>query len=816
MPGDHVSPSRQQIRGLFDLYQDERKREHRAKTALKTLQQNSDEVLRCKMRLVEKLLDIRVKDELTLMRESTNVALVETSNEAIRRRARERVQHEIAVRVPEAKDKLSGHFVCLLDDMADNDRDVPSRERERQRVRQSVDNVAAGALQSLTEHRSAATAEASKGGTSEIVERECERVLEEGEKELTTSRAGRLAAEHADRKRRVGEAEEKLLKPREVTATQLSEILSAEPDPTWFDCPIGKNEAVINDWRTLIYRQRAEEERLILARSARLNEMEAEHENLQEEVDALTQRLQLMQDELEAKEKEVDEMKDAHIPGTGRWARDLVDLEQSVEFQVDEELRMKRDYESVAAASGTIDADRRMLNEKVHDEVDELARLQDQYRQLVDKIEEQLTNAKDSVLTVRQENLENTRRINDLRWRAWSGNDEVQDRKRALRERLNHTISQLAIEERLQSMLEAKVQLKEEEMEQIQRDSHRTLEAGRNDLQRVKAEQENAAEQCTRLIDRLTELKTAVVLSKGGAGGALNKGESYLKDDIRQMTKQWGLMLYETAHGVSETKAKTMMNVEENELLLDRMGHIVVTGTVLEREGVDAETSTTAQLAQVANRLYDDLARASFREAKLNQLIRVFRDVQQRREAGEQVPRVTGNRPQPRTERRGRREARQRSWMAKELARANVAIQGVPAPGATPPLPPQSASQPRRGASSSPGLYDRAPAASGGEATPEQEHRMRVINFIKGEIQPLYDAEQITKKRFIDIVARASSVFLETHPVAPILTAENQLWLQRKIQEVITLQDEARSRRRAQREHRERSIDAAAAGAFPR
>ena len=83
------------------------------------------------------------------------------------------------------------------------------------------------------------------------------------------------------------------------------------------------------------------------------------------------------------------------------------------------------------------------------------------------------------------------------------------------------------------------------------------------------------------------------------------------------------------------------------------------------------------------------------------------------------------------------------------------------------------------------------------QPTADHAHKLRVVNFIKSEIQPLYDTEQITKRRFIAIVSRVSSSFLESHPVAPALTQENKAWLSRKIQEVISLQDEAMSRRRA-------------------
>lgn len=332
------------------------------------------------------------------------------------------------------------------------------------------------------------------------------------------------------------------------------------------------------------------------------------------------------------------------------------------------------------------------------------------------------------------------------------------------------------------------------------------------DLARLKQEQDQIADENSRYIERLTDYKTGLNWETGWArqGKPPPRDEHLLKDQIKDLRRQWALTLFDTAQSMSETKAKLMMNEEENELLLDRMGHLVVMNQYLEREGVDAENSSTAQLAQVANRLYDDLAKASYREAKLNQMLRIFRDVQMSRQRGDVIPQLTGPRPVLRHERSGRREARQRSQMAREMGRANAALQAyvpsqqlasqTPVPVEVSPHPsPLCVSQRRTHA------YEQPPSVAvltPQQPTPEQDQRVRVINFIKHEIQPLYDTEQITKKRFIDIVARTSTAFLESRPMLPQLSVEDQQWLQRKIQEVITLQDEARSRRRAARESR--------------
>eukprot|EP00662_Eupelagonemidae_sp_cell21_P012181 gene12181-64286_t len=221
------SPARAQIRGLFDLYQEERRREERTKGALRSLQQNSD----------EKILDTKVKDELALLREATNVALVETSNDAVRRRARDKIQRS-------AKEQWRDHFVSQLDDM--------------ERVRASVADAVAPKLRRLEAQRKAALDDAPRPGgrtTKDIIDQQCG--------DAARPRPGRGGSDAAS----------KLMKPDDVAPADLAKLLDpkvCEPDPARFHDPTGKREAAINDLQ----------ERLILDRSARLNSMESEHEGL--------------------------------------------------------------------------------------------------------------------------------------------------------------------------------------------------------------------------------------------------------------------------------------------------------------------------------------------------------------------------------------------------------------------------------------------------------------------------------------------------------------------------------------------------------
>ncbi|RNF09154.1 uncharacterized protein Tco025E_07037 [Trypanosoma conorhini] len=75
--------------------------------------------------------------------------------------------------------------------------------------------------------------------------------------------------------------------------------------------------------------------------------------------------------------------------------------------------------------------------------------------------------------------------------------------------------------------------------------------------------------------------------------------------------------------------------------------------------------------------------------------------------------------------------------------------------------------------------------------------RRMVLQFIKNEIQPLYDSNQISRVRFVDVVERVSRWFFATHPAPqPVLAANEKQSICQQIQATLTWQDEQRLRRR--------------------
>ncbi|EKF26520.1 hypothetical protein MOQ_009779 [Trypanosoma cruzi marinkellei] len=76
-------------------------------------------------------------------------------------------------------------------------------------------------------------------------------------------------------------------------------------------------------------------------------------------------------------------------------------------------------------------------------------------------------------------------------------------------------------------------------------------------------------------------------------------------------------------------------------------------------------------------------------------------------------------------------------------------------------------------------------------------HRKMVLQFIKNEIQPLYDSNQISRVRFMDVVERVSRWFLTTHPLPQPILAENERQeICQHIQATLTWQDEQQLKRR--------------------
>eukprot|EP01063_Lacrimia_lanifica_P022525 TRINITY_DN3007_c0_g3_i1.p1 TRINITY_DN3007_c0_g3~~TRINITY_DN3007_c0_g3_i1.p1 ORF type:complete len:770 (+),score=357.52 TRINITY_DN3007_c0_g3_i1:72-2381(+) len=767
-----VDPSREKTKGLFELYQEEKKAETRTKGKLKELQDNSDRVLKCKLRLIEKLLDVKMKDELSMARQAANVAVVEPDTSMVGGRAETRFMREVDGLIPAARDKYADTFVCHFEAISSAGDDETTQQIAKA-VREDLDSE----LSALAARRATNQNEPS---TVDAVDREAEAVIFAGQKAVREGQT-RDENEQEDRMARVKAAEEKLLKPAAVTLSSLAELMECVPVQHSYN--IGRLEAEINDLRNLIYAQRGEEEKLLLDRSTKLANLDDEESELQDEVAALQDDLTTQQEELATKRTELQQMLADGDPTVGKWVHELRALEESLDFVMDEEMKLKQDYETVAKAVGSVDADKRLVNEKFYEEVDELSNLQDQYRQIVDKIEEQLFAYKEQFLAIRQDDLTCTRRINDLRHQATAGGDERSDNARQLKERLNQSISQLAIEERLQSVLQAKIILMEQDTDTLKANwssqiSEQVIET--ENLKRAIEEQFNIVRECT---DEMADLKSA--MRRGISAGAPRHSASQYEEMVAKGQRQWASMVFDTAREVADTKAQILVNEEENEVLLDAMGHLVVLGEIMRNEGVDVENGTTPQLAATANRMYDDLAAASYRETKLNQLLRIFLDIEERRAAGEPVPKLTGKRHLSRAERRTKRSIKENSWLAKEIARQNVTLQKA--------FPPEQRD-------AAPGSPPNDPSAGG--ATLEQDHKLRVVNFIKSEIQPLYNTDQITKKRFVDIVARASTAYLETYPPSSYLAAEDKQWLSRKIQEVITLQDEERSRRRADTVHR--------------
>ena len=659
---------RDKVRGLFKLYNDEKKAETKTRDILTELEDNSSDVLQAKLRLIEKVLGIKVKDELTIMRKTSNVAIVETNSALIRKKARERITMDSLSLLPTARDKYPDAFVTHFESLASQ-----PEEEIRSQIAQGITDNLDTELGYLKARRQTAVQE---GNMLDSIKAEKEQVRSNGEREILSNiKSGTPWKDPTDRIARVHAAEEILskLKPQEILTDTLSELMHCTP--VSFNTDIGKLEAEINDLRSLIYNQRAEEERLLLERSAKLSAFEIEQSDLQKEVNDLVTKLSDAMEEIEAKEMETVHMRESQVPKIGKWDVEISGLKDSVEFGNDEEMKLKRDYEGVSHAVGQVDANKSLLEEKVHDELSSLKELQDEYRTIVDKIEEQLLQHKTDIVGYRQQVLASTKRINELRWKARHGGEEARDVKRSLKERVVQAITQLTVEERLQRMMQAKLILLEQDAEHLRSTWNDAISTQTQETQRHDVLLRSLTVDIQQRVDELADLKTG--MQAGVSQGAPPLTAANYEAEIENRNRSWPSLVFDTARRVADVKANILVYENQSEMILESMGHIVVTGKILQKEGIDIETATNAQLASTANRMYDDLARASHRESKINMLIRIFKNIQERRAAGEQIGKLTGKRHLSRAERRSKRDVRDNSALAQQIAKQNLSLQSA-------------------------------------------------------------------------------------------------------------------------------------------
>eukprot|EP00760_Papus_ankaliazontas_P035849 PhM_4_TR8051/c0_g1_i1/m.53609 len=812
-----TSANDDRVRAMMSLYRDEKARETRTKQVLARVQQSSNDVLAAKMKLVEKLLDVQVKDEMNHLRTSTNVSLSDVNIEQIREKAREKVKREVTAEVDKSREAFSEDFMCHLEAMVGQSDAAAVAE-----VTEKVDEFSAP----MMEKARAARAKSSQSGGGDASLKAVE------EHARAVAAAGRREVEDAAKLKAQKETHARVDRSHKAIASLKKDFGDLLPllqvRPIEYKTEIGVREAEINDLRKIIFEQRAEEERLVHERQMQMTAINSHREEILKEIEENSTKLSEMQTEFEDKQRDLHDIADAQQPYTGRWAVDTQQLERDLTYLCEEEFRLKGEYEERRRLADRSANEKTLLDDEVNRAIQGLNTLQEQYQSVIAKLEEHLNSAKERIFAIRSKVSETTSALNENRRRTVYRREDTRQQKRDLRAAINATISQMAIEEKLQQVLVARAMQSQSDAEKIKAESDYQSAVLNTQLYQLKAELKTKSDHIAALAEQTTDLRNK---SEEGRMGDIRATSGQLSNRVDQLASEWALVEWDAATILAQTASKIDLNTRENDSMLAQLGQFVVVSEDLASMGLDAESSPTQTLEQVHAKMYNELSMRSNREAKLNQAIRLLQERHNAAQRGEHVPPLTRNRRIPAQQRKERREARERSRMAHQIAEeatdpskrkegattsSPIAARGAsqqhtttstPSGALFPPSPYKQASPsvpatpaqltfPTPGASANRG-------ASAADATPKeslvantalaQEHRMRVIAFIKKEIQPLYDANQITKKRFVDIVERVSTEFLHQHAPSSALSDSDKRELVMKIQEVITWQDEIKT-----------------------
>lgn len=746
-------------KALFDLFKAEKRHEERTRHMLDDLEHNSQALQKAKVQLIEKLLDLGIKDAMTDYLQADDAAsLIQFSEKAsaltVARRQNDPIRDEITANITKSRDEFPDGFIANLDrmlQMSDSD--------ARSDVANMVSKYLDPHIAALKKRKRVAAQQ--EALTSVAVA--CSQVRQQRLREAEVERNVRIRQESESRAKRVHEAMSMFRK----NLGDISALLFVQP--TDYKTDIGKQEAETFHLRRTIMSQRAEEERLIQERNIQMQLIDATHAKLAAEVDALQQKHNLLQRELDAKSVELREMQEAARAGggTGQWATNTIQLEKDLVVATEDESKLRQDVDQLKRAESIILQEKEALDNEVADAIQELRTAQDEHRTVLERIEQKLATARSAINGFRSEERRLTKDINDLRHRMVHRREDIRRQKRAFRENINTILAQLTIEDHMQSLLMARSLELHRQMEKVKAQADQNVASLQSQLQKVSAELTAKAEQIR---------SYAAELANYFAGGMVVKEIKLtpvqLQSQIDAVQKEAERLEKEAAEQVAAVSSRVDNNMRENEVTLKRMGWFAVLQEDVQPEGVDIAATPVDELQRMRSTLYSELTQRSYREGKYSQTIRMLRDRLARRQRGEALEPLTLRKRVPLADRRARAEATQRYQHVRDEAQDHLrSFQ-------------HQAQVPMQDNGTAEGRSMNAAALAA--------FRTLVIQHIKREIQPLYDSNQISKARFVDVVHRVSSWYLQNHIPTTELSHHNMSVINRKIQEILTWQDEQR------------------------
>lgn len=736
--------------GLYQLYKEEKKHEERTKEMLDELEQNNVAMHHSKLRLVELLLDVDAKDDMSRAAaadaDEQMHLFAGVSNGGLWRRAQDNLQNQIQVKTSGAN-PYKDTFLGQLDEFASE-----SESSARQEMRDQLDQYIKPQVQALNDDRAR-----DPNPTLASIEKAATEVSQQKKAELAQATTMNKAMDHHERRARVADARGQFKK----NIGNLLPLLYV--NPTTVKDPQGTEEAELNDLRTMIAKQREEEEQLLQERENVDETLDEQQNDVRVELDAFQQQLTLSKQEMESKQLDLAEMQAMaqanNQRGVSSWAHSTMQLETNVAKLTEEEFLLRQQADEIHQERDLLAADRELLQAELGASSEEIAGMQDKYNTVNEKINTRMLNDKSRLLQLRKETNSMTNRVNAIFSQLSRSKLSLAGQKRDHRSVLNTIISQLSIEDRMQSALMARAQQLQTNMDEARSQAEENVTNMSQQLDRLNSEINDRSRDISRLAGEVTNFWAG-----DGRVEAAQLTAPQLQTVVDSLIKEWSRVEWETSSEVAEQATKADSNNRQSERVLNQLGKYVVLQEDIAPAGVDVIANSTESLREARNTLYNDASQVTFREANYTQCIRMFRERLEAARAGQGVTPLTAYRPDP---------SKTAAAVSSAIPTSSMSVGGTISMD--------------RGAST---------GVLGSGNAEISTWRAMVIAFVKKEIQPLYDTSQITRKRFMDVVARCATWFIETRRPSGSLSAQDQTDLVQKIQEVITWQDEQRLKAR--------------------
>ena len=787
-------------KALYNLHQEEKRHEDRTRQILSELEENSKQTTTARVKLIEKLLDIAVKDEMSRkISEGKIKAQTRLSDEVMRQNAKAVIEDQVKANLQTGKSIYGEHpFLAALGKLVSTD-----EETARAEVAEAVHRNVAPIIDRSSQQKMmlGGGGEYNNGGVLMGVGSMIATAEKKRKAEMRESISFRGHSNAADRQKRVEAAVAMFKKD----IGDLSSLLNLTP--VLYKTDIGVAESEIISLRKKVATQRQDEDQLLHERRIQMSLMDAEHAKLTAETEAACQQLVVLRRELESRQTDLREISEASAPKSGQWASSTLKIENDLALAIEEEHQLRVKAEEVRRANNMLKADSKLLAIEVDEGVSELGNMQAELQGILEKLESRISEDKSRLYELRQQQVSDTRQINELRHRMLHRREDVRRQKREARGVINTIFAQIKVEKELQCLLTA---ISEELQHQaqtmhVQASDHTTaLDTKRKELERQNKELGERIRQAS--VDLTNYIGGAESKAKGVHDAKLTPPQ--LLNYLDQQTSEYRRQEYDAATSKAQVLSRVHLNTRENDRILRQLGELMVLQEDVRAEGVDITNSTHEDLQFIQDNLYNEVSQRGYQEEKYKQTLHLLHTRLEKKDQGVPVLPLTRNRRLALAERRAKTDAMKRA-RKEGLAAVEHLRSGRYLDGANE----NSLIADRRGASSildasagrgnlSFGSSENNTSAlnksgGGGQQPQPDAFRSMVIQFIKNEIQPLYDSNQITKRRFVDVVSRVSSWFVGSHRPSKELNESDVAALTRKIQETLTWQDQERLKQRS-------------------